>query len=98
MEREMKLNKTLIVAALLTGLSTTAQAESFGKPCTTEPKEKWLSLEAIEKVVKDHGFDVAKSKIKGTCVEVYVRDENGKRIELFIDPATGNPVGSDWKS
>ena len=92
----MKLNKTLIIAALLTGLSATAQAESFGKPCTTEPKEKWLSLEAIEKVVKDHGFDVAKSK--GTCVEVYVRDENGKRIELFIDPATGNPVGSDWKS
>lgn len=94
----MKPNITIITVALLTGLSATAQAESFGKPCTTEPKEKWLSIESIEKVVKDHGFDVAKSKLKGTCVEVYARDKNGKRIELFIDPSTGNPVGSDWKS
>ena len=58
-----------------------------------------MTIEAIEKLVKDHGYEVAKSKMKGTCAEVYARDkEQGTRIEFFIDPATGNPVGTNWKS
>lgn len=89
---------TMTIAALLAGLSATAHAANFGKPCTTEPKEKWLSLDAIEKIVKDRGYDVAKSKLNGTCVEVYARDKDGKRIEFFVDPATGIAVGSERKS
>ncbi len=74
-------------------------AESYGKPCTSEPKEKWMTIEAIEKLVKDHGYEVAKSKMKGTWAEVYARDkEQDTRIEFFIDPATGNPVGTNWKN
>lgn len=84
---------------MLAGLASSAMAESYGKPCTTEPKEKWMTIEAIEKLVKDHGYEVAKSKMKGTCAEVYARDkEQGTRIEFFIDPATGNPVGTSWKN
>ncbi|WP_045834980.1 PepSY domain-containing protein [Hyphomicrobium sp. 99] len=89
----------LITTALLVGLASNAMAESYGKSCTTEPKEKWMTIEAIEKLVKDHGYEVAKSKMKGTCAEVYARDkEQGTRIEFFIDPATGNPVGTNWKN
>lgn len=89
----------LITTALLVGSVTNAMAGSYGKPCTTEPKEKWMTIEAIEKVVKDHGYEVAKSKMKGTCAEVYARGtKQGTRIEFFIDPATGNPVGTDWKN
>jgi len=89
----------LISTAMLAGLASSAMAESYGKPCTTEPKEKWMTIEAIEKLVKDHGYEVDKSKMKGTCAEVYARDkEQGTRIEFFIDPATGNPVGTNWKN
>jgi hypothetical protein len=93
----------MIAAALLAGLSAaalsgTAQAGSFGKACTTEPQEKWMSLEAIQKIVTDHGYEIAKSKIKDSCVEVYARDKQGTRVELFIDPTTGTPVGADWKN
>lgn len=92
------MKKIIIAAALLAGFSGSAWAESFGKPCTAEPKSKWMTMEAIEKIVKDHGYEVAKSKMKDTCAEIYVRDTDGKRIELYIDPATGNPAGSDWKA
>jgi len=88
----------LIAAALVAGLAANAHAESFDKPCTAEPKEKWLSLESIEKVVTDHGYEVTKSRMKGTCAEIYARDNQGTRMELFIDPSTGNPVGADWKA
>ena len=36
--------------------------------------------------------------MKDTCAEIYARDTDGKRIEFFIDPATGNPVGTEWKA
>lgn len=94
----MRTTKTILVAALLAGLSATAQAGSFGKPCTTEPEDKWMTLGAIEKIVNDHGYTVAKSKLKNGCVELYARDSQDNRIEFFIDPATGNPVGVDWKN
>lgn len=92
------LKSTLIAGALIAGFTATASAEGFGKPCTSEPKEKWMTLEAIEKIVKEHGYQVAKSKMKDSCAEIYVRDADGKRQELFIDPATGKPAGSDWKA
>lgn len=74
-----------------------ASADSFNKPCTSAPAEKWLSLAEIEKIVTDHGYAISKSRMKGTCAEVYVNDGKGLKAELFIDPATGNPVGADWK-
>jgi hypothetical protein len=90
------MKKVLIATALVIGFSATAEAESYGKPCTATPKEKWLSIEALEKIVSDHGYTVAKSKFKGTCVEVYARDKQGQRVELFLDPATGNPADAGW--
>jgi hypothetical protein len=98
MEKEYTMMKMIISAAVLVALSGSALAESYGKPCTTEPRAKWMTLEAIEKNVKDHGYEVAKAKMKDTCAEIYARDTDGKRIEFFIDPATGNPVGTEWKT
>jgi hypothetical protein len=57
-----------------------------------------MTLEGIEKIVKDHGYEIAKSKMKNGCAEIYARDKQGVRVEFFIDPATGNPVGTDWKN
>jgi hypothetical protein len=48
--------------------------------------------------IKEHGFEVRKTKIKNSCAEVYVVDKQGKRHELFLDPTTGNPAGSDWQT
>ncbi len=93
----------IIAAALLAGVSAalltgTAHAGSFGKACTDAPRDTWMSLEAIEKIVVDHGYTIAKSKIKESCVEIYARDKQGTRVEFFIDPTTGTPVGGDWKN
>lgn len=89
----------IVTAALFLSLaSSSAGAAGLGKPCTTEPESKWMSKEAIEKIVTDHGYTIAKSKMKNACAEVYARDKQGNRVELFIDPVTGNPVGTDWKA
>ena len=92
------MKRMIIATAVLAAISGSAMAESYGKPCTSEPKSKWMTLDAIEKMVKDHGYAVAKAKMKDACAEIYARDTDGKRIEFFIDPATGNPVGTEWKA
>lgn len=89
------MKQVTLAAMMMTIAAASAGAAGFGKPCTSEPKEKWLSMEATEKVVTQHGYTIAKSKLKGTCVEIYARDAQGKRVELFIDPATGNAVGGN---
>lgn len=70
-----------------------AQAGSFGRPCTTAPQPEWLSLEALKTRVEALGYKVQKAKIDNSCGEIYVRDKNGNRIELFVDPANGKIVG-----
>lgn len=92
------MKKIIIATAFLTACSASAFAESYGKPCTAEPESKWMTLDVIKANVKDHGYEVVKAKMKGSCAEVYARDTDGKRIEFFIDPATGNPVGTEWKA
>ncbi len=92
------MKKTIIATAIFTAFSASAFAESYGEPCTAEPESQWMTLAAIEKNVKDHGYEVVKAKMKASCAEIYARDTDGKRIEFFIDPATGNPVGTEWKA
>lgn len=90
------MTKILIATALLLSLTASAHADSFGQPCTAEPKAKWMPLEAIVKIVEDHGYKVAKAKMKSSCAEIYARDNNGVRVEFFIDPSSGNPVGTSF--
>jgi len=75
------------------GAVSAAQAGSFDRPCTTAPQSEWLSLEALKARVGALGYEVQKAKIKNSCGEIYVRDKNGTRSELFVDPASGKIVG-----
>jgi hypothetical protein len=35
------------------------------------------------------GYTVRRVKTGGTCYEVYAVDKTGKKVELFVNPATG---------
>ena len=62
-----------------------ALADGFNK-CTTVPKASWKPQSEAEALAKAAGYEVRRSKIEGTCYEVYgVKD--GKLFELFYSPA-----------
>lgn len=75
-----------ITTAAIALLAGSAGALADGKKdCTSEPKEKWKPAAEAEAAAKAAGFEVRKSKIEGTCYEVYaVKD--GKNLELFYNP------------
>jgi hypothetical protein len=80
--------KTCSFAAAAVFALTTLSMPAFadGKnDCTTEAKEKWKPQPDAEAAAKAAGYEVRRSKIEGSCYEVYaVKD--GKNLELFYNP------------
>jgi hypothetical protein len=83
--------KTLTAVALFSTIGTTAFAGTYAGTCTTEPQAKWMTTDAVEAKAKAAGYTVAKSKVAGTCYEVYA-SKDSKRFELFYNPITAEIV------
>jgi hypothetical protein len=82
--------KALIKASIALGLSLALfgsgplLADGFTN-CTKAAKASWKPASDAEAVAKAAGYEVRKSKIEGSCYEVYgVKD--GKLFELFYSP------------
>ncbi len=76
-----------VVAIALTvgiGMGSTAMADGF-KNCTKLDKASWKPAGDAEAKAKAAGYEVRRSKIEGSCYEIYgVKD--GKIYELFYSP------------
>jgi hypothetical protein len=89
-----KISAFAIALALIAG---PAQARSLGRSCTAAPQNEWLSLEALQSKVEAVGFNaqnwqVQKAILTDSCAEFYVTAKTGARMELFVNPATGNII------
>jgi hypothetical protein len=83
----------IFLTAVMLGAAATAEAGSLGRPCTAAPQTEWLSLEVLQTKVEALGYKVHKAKLKNACGEIYAVDKNGARVELFVDPTSGELVG-----
>ncbi|KWT71939.1 hypothetical protein APY04_0222 [Hyphomicrobium sulfonivorans] len=66
-------------------LTVPAAAHGFDT-CTQEPKDKWQSQADAEAAATEAGYTVTRSKIVGSCYEVYAKDKAGKKFELYYNP------------
>lgn len=80
------LNKVSVVLALslLAFAAAPALADGF-KDCTKLDKASWKPAADAEAKAKAAGYEVRRSKIEGSCYEVYGVKE-GKLFELFYSP------------
>ena len=86
---------TVITTALaVLAISTSAYAGEH-EGCTKAPKEQWLSVEQLKAKLGEQGYAVHKIEIEDACAEAKVRDKNGKRLKIYLDPATGAIVPKD---
>jgi hypothetical protein len=79
--------KALIKASIVIALSLAAVpalADGF-KDCTKLAKASWKPASEAEAAAKALGYEVRRSKIEGSCYEVYGVKE-GKLFELFYSP------------
>ncbi|MGI9452872.1 MAG: PepSY domain-containing protein [Geminicoccaceae bacterium] len=71
----------------------TASAANAGPTCTTMPASQWLTEAEMKAKIGASGYaiDVFK-KTKGNCYEIYGRTEDGRRVEVYYHPITGDVV------
>lgn len=59
-----------------------------GADCKAYPKEEWASEATLKQALKDEGYTIKKFKIDGNCYEIYGRNKQGKKVEIYFDPKT----------
>ena len=78
----------VIAALLLAGTPALA-----GPHCTNEPQSAWLTEQQLMQHIAPLGHQVDVFKVTdGNCYEIYGRDAEGKRIEVYFHPVTGKVV------
>jgi len=73
-----------LAACVLGHLGSTAFADGY-KNCTKLDKASWKPATDAEAKAKAAGYEVRRSKVEGSCYEVYGVKE-GKLYELFYSP------------
>lgn len=81
----MQYFRTLAPTFLMALLVTSGAMADGYKDCTKAERSSWKPAAEAEAKAKAAGYEVQRSKIEGTCYEVYAKKE-GKLYELFYSP------------
>lgn len=56
--------------------------------CPAYLKEEWASEDTLKKALADEGYSVKKFKVDGNCYEIYGRNKDGEKVEIYFDMKT----------
>lgn len=56
--------------------------------CPVHPKEEWAKEETLKQALQDEGYRIKKFKVDGNCYEIYGRNKDGKKVEIYFDTKT----------
>lgn len=75
---------------LLTLAATIATTTVFAGPSCHVPEDKWMKEADFKARIEAQGYRIKTFKVsQGQCYEIYGFDKNGKRVEIYFDPASG---------
>jgi len=86
-------------------LTTTSIVLAFATPAMASDDAycgntsgEWMSRDAVSSIMVEKGYDVRRIKRDDGCYEIYAIDKNGARVEIYINPVTGEIVKTKNKS
>ncbi len=86
--------RTLLILPLLFGCGTAFAATQ----CTDADKASWQDPQEFQDQLKEEGYKIDKFKVtKGNCYEIYGQDPDGRKVEIYHDPVTGNAVKTEYE-
>lgn len=81
------------IAILCLGLGACAGG---GDPnCTTEPRSAWMPEAEMQNRIRSQGYKINEFKVAGNCYEIYGWDRQGRKVEIYFNPVTGDIVKSE---
>ena len=84
--------KAIIIAVGLAAMPAIAS-----ETCPATPKDQWLRPEEVQVRLEQKGYEVRRVKREGTCFEVKA-SKQGKRVEVYVNPADASIVKEKAKS
>lgn len=85
----------MIMLKVITALAIVASAPAMAlasPSCTKEPKSKWMSEDSMKAKIDALGYKVKTFEVTGNCYEIYGKDKDGKRAEVYFNPVSGDIV------
>ena len=83
---------TVLVAVAVASFSGAAFAKA---DCTAYPKAEWMKEGDAKARIEAQGYSIDKFKVSGNCYEIYGRNKEGKKVEIYYDAKTLEPVKSE---
>jgi hypothetical protein len=84
--------KSLSAPVAAVALLVSAVPALAGPDCTKEPQDKWLSEEAMKAKIGEMGYKIDVFKIEDSCYEIYGYNKDGKQVEVYFNPVSGDVV------
>ncbi len=56
-----------------------------GANCRANPKSDWMSEADAKARIEAQGYKIDKFKVDGNCYEIYGRNKDGKKVEIYFD-------------
>ena len=82
-----------ILSAFVFVAALAVSGVAFAAPtCTDEPKKNWLSEPVLQQKIAERGYkDITVSRwAAGNCYEIYGRNEDGQKAQVFFNPINGH--------
>ena len=87
--------KSIVCIALL-GAAATFSSATFAKAdCKAYPKAEWMKAEDAKAKIEAQGYTISKFKVDGNCYEIYGKNKEGTKVEIYFDAKTLEPVKSE---
>lgn len=80
--------KKLSLSLMLGVLLLNATAAFAAANCKSYPKEEWASEDTLKEALEAEGYTIKKFQIDGNCYEIYGRNKEGKKVEIYFDMKT----------
>ena len=85
-----------IVCAVLVGVAATFSTAALAKAdCPAYPKAEWMKPEDAKAKIEAQGYTISKFKVDGNCYEIYGKNKEGKKVEIYYDAKTLAPVKTE---
>jgi hypothetical protein len=68
--------------------SVTSVVTHAAANCPAYPKEEWAAESNLKEALDAEGYTIKKFKIDGNCYEMYGRNKEGKKVEIYFDMKT----------
>ena len=87
--------KPILVVATAVAIGPFSGAALAKADCKAYPKAEWMKEADAKAKIEAQGYSIDKFKVSGNCYEIYGRNKEGKKVEIYYDAKTLDPVKSE---